>query len=235
MKTIVLLLALETENKPIYTNFCNKLINNLLNVTDFDILVSTNREDLIENNNRVTTRNNTTNSHKITMSSRFNYNMKHVCFENVPEGYDNFVYLDCDVKFDRFNDDFFNDISNTKWKASRTSCTLDSQLKEYDLGMNCLFRHKIDAYKDKFNLVNFKDARIPSEHIFFGKYDKKILNKFHEYWQIMNSHLQEKDFMNTWGDGFEIGISANYAGVELNEFAWGQYLTFNGNKNFNES
>jgi hypothetical protein len=81
------------------------------------------------------------------------------------------------------------------------------------------------------------NSQLPSEHFLIFKYDKEKLNKFQERWKEMNDHLQSiNGDGGSWGDGFEIGVSARYAGfhktIEVSHGIWHGTLgfIFNGNK-----
>ena len=81
------------------------------------------------------------------------------------------------------------------------------------------------------------ESCLPSEHFLIFKYNKEKLEKFAYKWGELNSILQNQDGGNgSWGDGFEIGISAKYAGYDnIFDLHSGDLQTqfgfiFNGNK-----
>ena len=78
---------------------------------------------------------------------------------------------------------------------------------------------------------------LPSEHFLILKNEENKIRKFYDKWKELNDYLQSINGEGgSWGDGFEIGISARCAGfhqpIEINQGAWDGILgfKFNGNK-----
>jgi hypothetical protein len=80
-------------------------------------------------------------------------------------------------------------------------------------------------------------SRLPSEHFLLLKNNTNKITKFYQKWQMLNHYLQSiNGDGGSWGDGFEIGISARHAGfhktIEISQGEWDGVLgfKFNGNK-----
>jgi hypothetical protein len=81
------------------------------------------------------------------------------------------------------------------------------------------------------------DSCLPSEHFLIFKYNKEKLETFANKWSELNGIMQSQNGGNgSWGDGFEMGISAKYAGYDnLYDLNYGDLQNhfgffFNGNK-----
>jgi hypothetical protein len=230
MKILFTILSIEDDAK-MYLTSAKTLTQEILNQTNHDVLISTNNVDFFSDiqSNRVIVRDNI---------------LKHFAFENLPDGYDCIIYLDCDIKLDGWdnNSDLYinNLIDNYDFGATRLNCYLGKSITELKESGTTLFKHKIDSYKIRENHLESDDimnSQLPSEHFLIFKYDKEKLKKFQEKWKEMNDYLQSiNGDGGSWGDGFEIGISARYAGfhktIEVNHGAWNGTLKFifNGNK-----
>jgi hypothetical protein len=78
---------------------------------------------------------------------------------------------------------------------------------------------------------------MPSEHFLVFKNIPNKIKNFQKEWANLNNYLQSiNGGSGSWGDGFEIGIAAQKAGitdiVEITHWEWSQVLGlgFNGNK-----
>jgi len=226
-----------------YSKSSQRLIEELLSNTSYDILVSTDNVEYFPNYpKRVTIRQNIEKEAKLLYSGvEFNYNLKFHAFENIPEGYDIILYLDCDIKNNFWSKEgdskLKTSFSNHDFVACRLNCILKNELSQLNSTGNCLFKHKILSYKaDKWEDKSLYESKLPSEHFFGFKYDKNKLTKFYKKWRELNYQLQLVEEARSWGDGFEIGVAAFYAGyINSFEFSYTDQqlllgLEFNGNK-----
>jgi hypothetical protein len=240
MKILFSLLAIGEK----YSKSSIILIDELLSNTKHDVLVTTDSLDYYPRySTRVTVREDLDKDILLNYGSEFNYNLKYNAFNNIPLGYDCIVYLDCDIKnkfWNKESDLLLEEILvNHDFIASRLNCTLQGELDQLARDGSCLFSHKIDSYEpQKWPDKTLYNSKLPSEHFFALKYDANKLVKFYEKWRELNFILQNQHDkgVKSWGDGFEIGISAYYAGYrdcyDLN-FSEQQVklgLIFNGNK-----
>jgi hypothetical protein len=232
-----------------YLTSAKTLTQEILNQTNHDVLISTNNVEFFSDiqSNRVIVRDNILKDSTLKYNNEFNYNLKHFAFENLPDGYDCLIYLDGDIKLEGWNNNsesYIMDImSNYDFGATRLNCYLGKSITELNETGRTLFSHKINSYKIRENYLESDDimnSQLPSEHFLIFKYDKEKLNKFQERWKEMNDHLQSiNGDGGSWGDGFEIGVSARYAGfhktIEVSHGIWHGTLgfIFNGNK-YNE-
>jgi hypothetical protein len=129
--------------------------------------------------------------------------------------------------------------------ATRLNCSMRGSVQEYIETGRTLFSHKLHSYKiiENFNdLDDIMNSLLPSEHFLILKNDTTKVQKFYQKWEELNNWLQSINGSGgSWGDGFEIGVSARYAGfhktVEINQGMWDNILgfKFNGNKYLDES
>lgn len=246
MKTLFTILSLST-GRDMYLIASKNLINELLSNTNHDILLTTNNVGFFDDikNNRLIVRNNVPEDSILLYrsGSEFNYNIKYLAFKDLPEGYDVVFYVDGDIKnefWNQISEDRLNYLMNSyEWVATRLNCVLKNEVQQYKNTGGCLFSHKIQSYNilewDINN--NLMESCLPSEHFLIFKYNKEKLEKFAYKWGELNSILQNQDGGNgSWGDGFEIGISAKYAGYDnIFDLHFGDLQTqfgfiFNGNK-----
>jgi hypothetical protein len=246
MKILFTMLSLSVKGD-MYLTASKNLINEILSNTQHDVLLTTNNVEFFDDvkNSRLLVRNNVPEDSILNYRNgvEFNYNLKYLAFKNIPEGYDVIFYVDGDIK-----NTFWNQVSedNIKslmitydWVATRLNCVLKDEVERYKNTGGCLFSHKIKSYNILDWDVNDKlmESRLPSEHFLIFKYNKEKLDMFSNKWSELNSIMQSQNGGNgSWGDGFEIGISAKYAGydnmVDLhsgdlqNHFGF----VFNGNK-----
>lgn len=246
MKVLFTLLSISHNSDTMYLEACKTLSNEILLQTNHNILISTNNVDFFSDlpKNRVTVRNNILPNSTIKYSNEFNYNLKHHAFMDIPTKYDCLIYLDCDVKLSGWSeksDELVEDIINKyDLGADRVGCVLRDEVSYFLNEENCLFKHKINSYEI---LTRYKqdddiyNSQLPSEHFLIIKNDDNKIKKFQEKWQEMNDFLQSKNGDGgSWGDGFEIGVSARYAGMtsiyNTSSGLWDGVLgfKFNGNK-----
>lgn len=246
MKILFTLLSLTHNSNTMYLNACKQLTNEILSQTNHDVLISTNNVEFFSElpKDRVFVRNNLRPNSTITYNSEFNYNLKHHAFIDIPTNYDCLIYLDCDVKLNGWNENsekLLSDIvNNYDLGADRINCVLKDEVSYYKNNMNCLFKHKIVSYEiltkyeENDDIMN---SQLPSEHFLIFKNNGEKIKKFQEKWEELNNYLQQKNgYGGSWGDGFEIGISARYAGMtKIHHTSAGYWdgvlgFKFNGNK-----
>lgn len=248
MKILFTIIAIDTNinGQSFYLDAAKRLSKEILDQTSHDLYVTTNNISFFNDiqSDRLTIRNNINSKNILYYNTEFNFNLKHHSFLNIPNTYDYIIYLDCDIKLDiwtKNSDKFMNDIMNNyEFGADRTNCTLLSQVEEFQKTGNALFKHKIQSY-DILNQFNSSEdiynSILPSEHFLIFKNVPEKIQKFQQRWSELDIYLQNKNGEGgAWGDGFEIGIAARYAGfhnfVNLNPFYWKETLgfQFNGNK-----
>jgi hypothetical protein len=222
------------EDSVIYTTFAKRLINDVLNKTPWDIMVSTNRKDLFDDlqlNHRVIIKNEKLENHK-THVGAFNQLLKFYAIQNIDSKYDYVLYLDCDAGFiENVN---INDVENmiNLWES-----------KEYDmvaLRTNATYNHAEEEFKNtvdfeafprplfnnKFRFYGVKEewrgAKFPSEHILLVRNNEKLqkmANHFEEFCTIFET--QDEDNPITFDmEAFEIGVSAHLAGFNMGDMGW---------------
>lgn len=235
-----------------YTKYSLKLVKNLLDKTPHDIRISTNCPEYYSG---ISPRRICVNdiSEKLKFNNiglgGFNYNLKFYAFENIPTTYDSIFYLDCDQEVVQWDDDKFNNIltnffnDNKDFICTRTNAILGAHMKNYRIDKHPdLFSHKMENYELTYENTpeEWLNASMPSEHFLIFKNDQNKIKKFHFTWKMLNALSEQRGDKNqgTWGDGFEIGISAKNAGFnaaevagDIQAFVFG--IKFNGNKNEN--
>jgi hypothetical protein len=156
MKILFTILSIEDDAK-MYLTSAKILTQEILNQTNHDVLISTNNVDFFSDiqSNRVIVRDNILKDSILKYNSEFNYNLKHFAFENLPDGYDCLIYLDCDIKLDGWDNNseeyIANIMSNYDFGATRLNCYLGTSIKELNEKGRTLFQHKIESYKIKEN------------------------------------------------------------------------------------
>lgn len=245
MKILFTLVSIDSGD-PMYLESAKRLTNEILSQTNHDVLLSTNNPEFFSdiNSQKFFLRNNIDETSIFRYNSEFNYNLKYHAFDDIPKNYDILIYLDCDIKLDGWDLESENYINNTfnnfEFGATRLNCSMIGSIDEYRKTGRTLFSHKIDSYKIMENYNDDDDimsSLLPSEHFLIFKNDEEKIKKFHKKWKELNDYLQSINGMNgSWGDGFEIGISARYAGyhnvIEVSQGIWDGVLKFkfNGNK-----
>jgi len=250
MKILFTILSIDSGNV-MYLQSAKRLVNEILDQTQHDVLVSTNNLNFFEDisSERFFLRDNIDDSCTLKYGSEFNYNLKYNAFDNIPSKYNIIIYLDCDIKLDGWNIESDNHIEsifkNYDFGATRLNCSMIGSVNEYRKTGRTLFSHKINSYKILEKYSDSDDimlSLLPSEHFLIFKNDENKIKKFYEKWRELNEHLQSINGEGgSWGDGFEIGISARYAGfhdpIEINQGTWDGIFgfKFNGNKFFDKN
>ncbi len=245
MKILFTLLSIEQKNQN-YLISAKNLAGNILDETNHDVLISTNNLDFFSDilSDRVFVRNNISENSILNYGDEFNYNLKYHAFLELPESYDVVIYLDCDVKLNGWkkeSDDYiFEMIQNYNFGADRLNCVLSHEIGYFLQNTGGVFRHKIQSYEviDRYSESDdIMNSQLPSEHFLIFKNTPEKITIFAEEWKLLNEFLQNKNGSGgSWGDGFEIGISARKAGFtetfNISSGIWSEVLgiRFNGNK-----
>ena len=245
MKIIFTLLSIDCGNQ-MYLQSAKRLANEILEQTSHSVLLSTNNLEFFDEikSERIIIRNNIDESSIFKFGSEFNYNLKYHAFKDIPESYEVVIYLDCDIKLDSWSinsDELINQIMSTyDFGATRLNCSMSGSVNEYIETGRTLFSHKLESYKIIENYGKDHDimnSLLPSEHFLILKNDALKIKNFYKRWKELNDYLQSINGSGgSWGDGFEIGISARHSGfhktVEISHGNSQEILgfKFNGNK-----
>jgi hypothetical protein len=183
----------------IYATFANRLIEDVINKTPWDIRVATNApekfQDAIDKyGSRVSLYVDTLENNKVAVGA-FNQLLKYFALKDVPMSYDWVLYLDCDAGFrqDVNHQEVLNHIAN--WEAQgydalgvRTNAIVRNELADHERQLAELQRMRDEGHPNpwmpmnlftcKFNFYNITsqnidplwlDASMPSEHFLFLK------------------------------------------------------------------
>jgi hypothetical protein len=223
------------QGSEIYATFAKRLINDVLEKTPFDVLITTNNiknfDDIVVlNNGRVIVRHEPLENHK-THIGAFNQLLKFYAIKDVNEKYDWVLYLDCDAGFTEQIELNRLESQINYWEslgydmlALRTNATYDEFEKKYTDslidGTNHLFNPKFKFYGIK---PEWRGSCFPSEHILFIKNNHKIklmCEHFESFCTLFET--QDIDHPITFDmEAFEIGVSAFLAGYNVGELGWG--------------
>lgn len=131
-------------------------------------------------------------------------------------------------------------MENHNLGADRLNCILSHEIGYYKNNTSCIFRHKIHSYEilERYSESDdIMNSQLPSEHFLILKNIPEKVETFGLKWKELNEFLQNKNGLGgSWGDGFEIGISARFAGFHetfsISSGIWSEVLgiRFNGNK-----
>lgn len=194
-------------NKPgaeIYATFTNRLIDDVMNKTPFDIMITTNEiEHFLEKKSiygdRIIIREEKLETHRLTVAV-FNQLLKFFSIKDIDNKYDWVLYLDCDagftgewdtVELQKFIEEW--ESSGFDMLATRTNAILINELKDHEIRFEW-FKEKIrngeinpyfekNLFSDKFIFyqvssnngpVEWFDAKMPSEHVFLVKNNDKL-------------------------------------------------------------
>ena len=245
MKGVFTLLSINCGH-PMYLEATSNLIDEIIIQTNLDIILTTNEPIFFSKkiNNRLIIRDVEDNTLVFKYDMGFNYNMKFLCFKNIPNHYDYIIYLDGDIKLENWGNNSIELIENllktNEVIGTRFNAILLNEYNHYIQNIGHTFSHKIKSYnisKYKLNDNIFK-SRLPSEHFLILKNNSDKIQKFAAHWESMNKFLQNKNGEGgSHCDGFEIGISLNEAKIDdIYDMSYGDSITilgfiFNGNKN----
>lgn len=219
----------------IYTTFAKRLIDDVIKKTPYDIMVSTNREDLFEdfkNLDRVIINQCDMSNHK-THVGAFNQLLKFFAIKNINSKYDWVLYLDCDAGFVENVDvnqiEQFIDVLDSEgfdMSAVRTNATYEHAEKEF-LETTDFNSWPKPLFNDKFRFYGLNPkwigAKLPSEHILLVKNNEKI-KKMAFYFEEFCTKFETQEPHNiiTFDmEAFEIGVSAHLAEYNVNDMGWG--------------
>jgi hypothetical protein len=227
------------KNSEMYSTYTKRTINDVLEKTPCDILVSTNfKERFIEEwNDRVIIRQVDLKSHKIWMGG-FNQLLKFFAIKDIESKYDWVLYIDCDAGLTQNWDTkiIFDNIEKYEkngydMMATRVDLLIKNELKNHENSSHAtLFSEKFIFYNVTTENGPFEwmDASMPNEHIFLIKNNSKLIHMC----QIMEdfcyrAESQEKNFINPAMEAFEIGISAKLSGYNMGEmYQYGEQQIF---------
>ena len=207
MNILISTICFVNRNKPgaeIYATFAQRLINDVMTKTPFDILITTNEPEHFESDqqkwgSRVLIRTEKLETHRLTVGV-FNQLLKFYTIKNIDPKYDWVLYLDCDAGFtDNWSvEEVENQIE--QWNrfgfdmlGTRTNAILKYELAEHEkmtkihqdelsrgnsnhYNPGTLFSNKFIFYEVSSELGPFEwmDAKLPSEHVFLIKNDHKL-------------------------------------------------------------
>jgi hypothetical protein len=221
----------------IYTTFAKRLIDDVLNKTPWDVMISTNRSDLFEDitSNRVVIKQENLENHK-THVGAFNQLLKFYAIKNINNYYDYVLYMDCDAGFteninvgdvERMIDIW--EQQNFDILALRTDATYDWAEKEFKETTDFKKWPK-PLFNDKFLYYgvneNWRGAKLPSEHIFLVKNTQKLQLMAHHFENFCYEFEKQDEYSPVTFDmeAFEIGVSAHLAGMDMGEMGWGNQV-----------
>lgn len=207
MNILVSTICFVNRNKPgaeIYATFCQRLIEDVMNKTPFDIMVTTNEtnhyDELVSKyGNRIIIREETLEKHRLTVGV-FNQLLKFYTITNIDNKYDWVLYLDCDAGLTGEWDITELETQIREWEnqsydflGTRTNCILYNELLDHEEKLRIhneeIAKGNVEHYnpgnlfsnKFKFYEVSsdngpkeWFDAKLPSEHVFLVKNDDKL-------------------------------------------------------------
>ena len=207
MNILVSTICFVNRNKPgaeIYATFAQRLINDVMTKTPYDIMVTTNEPEHFQNDiekwgDRVIVRTELLETHRLVVGV-FNQLLKFYTIKNIDKKYDWVLYLDCDAGLtgDWVVDDVENKIN--EWTllgydflGTRTNAILRDELSQHE-EMERIHQEEINngntthynpktLFSNKFTFYNVTsengpfewfDAKLPSEHVLLVKNDEKM-------------------------------------------------------------
>ena len=207
MNILVSTICFVNRDKPgaeIYTTFAKRLINDIMDKTPYDIMVTTNEPEHFQDDtqnwgDRVTIRTELLENHRLVVGV-FNQLLKFYTIKNIDSKYNWVLYLDCDAGLTGpWN---VSDVENKvrEWENSgydilgtRTNAILHSELAQHEKVLKehndeiergnvnhyyggTLFSNKFLFYDVSSENGPFEwfDAKLPSEHVLLVKNDEKL-------------------------------------------------------------
>ena len=215
MNILVSTICFVNRNKPgaeIYATFAQRLIEDVMKKTPYDIMITTNEPEHFTNQkeiygDRVIIRTELLENHRLTVGV-FNQLLKFYSIKDIDLKYDWVMYLDCDAGIgDTWNLDEVKNMLDSNLSSgidmlgTRTNCILHIELQDHE---NKVKEHKklIDSgavnpyfagnlFSNKFIFYNVSsengpkewfNALLPSEHVFMVKNDER-LNKMSQIFE----------------------------------------------------
>jgi hypothetical protein len=207
MNILVSTICFVNRQKPgaeIYATFAQRLIEDVMNKTPYDIMITTNEPDHFLNQksiygDRVIIRIEPLENHRLVVGV-FNQLLKFYSIKDIDSKYDWVLYLDCDAGIsDTWDINEVKNMLNTNISSgidmlgTRTNCILHTELQDHEIKVK---EHKklIDAgqvnpyfagnlFSNKFFFYEVStengpkewfDAVLPSEHVFIVKNDERL-------------------------------------------------------------
>jgi hypothetical protein len=207
MKILVSTICFINRNKKgaeIYATFAKRLIDDIMNKTPYDIMVTTNevehfKDDIEKYEDRVIIREELLEKHKLVVGV-FNQMLKFFSIKNIDQKYNWVLYLDCDAGLTGLWDIKEINTSIKSWEsdgydmvATRTDAILINELKDHE---DKVEKHKIkikenpsntffegNLFSNKFIFYNVStdggplewfDSVLPSEHVLLLKNNEKL-------------------------------------------------------------
>lgn len=207
MNILISTICFINRDKPgaeIYATFAQRLINDIMSKTPFDIMITTNEvhhyeKQLLDYGERVTVREEKLDNHRLVVGV-FNQLLKFYSIKDINEKYDWVLYLDCDAGLtgEWDIDEIINNIS--QWQnlgfdmlGTRTNAILLNELHDHETKLHLYNEKKSkgeinpyfekNLFSDKFIFYDVStkmgptewfDAKLPSEHVFLVKNDFKL-------------------------------------------------------------
>lgn len=207
MNILISTICFVNRNKPgaeIYSTFTQRLIEDVMSKTPFDIMVTTNEsehytEQKEKYGERIIVRTDLLENHRLTVGP-FNQLLKFLSIKNIDSKYDWVLYLDCDAGLkDTWDVQKVEDMLRRKtsegydFLGTRTNCILFSELLDHEKRIeeynkliesgeqNPYFTPNLFSSKFIFYEVSSEkgpkywfDAKLPSEHVLLIKNDEKL-------------------------------------------------------------
>lgn len=209
----------------IYATFANRLVNDVLSKTPYDVRVNTNARELFEeqvnkNPDRVSIYYDPLDTHSVKLKA-FNQLLKFFAIKDIDEKYDYVLYLDCDAGFintvnPEVVDNYISEFEKQGYDmcATRTNATYKEELERFRNKIDSIFNPKFKYYGVDENLIG---AVFPSEHILLLKNSeklKKMCKVFEDFCFKFEEQLETGIFLTEDMEAFEIGVSAFKAGYK---------------------
>lgn len=244
---------------PYTTDYCLRLIDDILIKTSHSIYITTDCKDIITNQypneerikikeinrDNLVVRLNT--DYGTGFATDFNFNMRYMTLEQVKDIDDSVtIFTDCDNSLDWWNEEQMQSWLSTQinlgydFFAPRNDLKLKNYLEDYkkqDKKNYGIFWHKLFNF-DMFDIKKpeWDDSPLPAEYLLIFYNNNGKLSKFYEYWKYLHDYLVTKKITyGTWAEGFEIGVSSHMAGfipydISFCHPLWKKSITPNGYK-----
>jgi hypothetical protein len=232
---LITTISFVNENKKgseIYTKFANRLVNDVITKTPYDILVTTNRpNDFNLNNKRVIVRDEQLHNHKVQVHA-FNQLLKFSALKNIDKKYDWVLYLDCDAGFTTNLDIDLIEKKLDLWEsknydmlALRTDLLYEEIERKY-LETKDSNKQPLPIFNGKFKLYGinpeWRSAKLPSEHLLLLKNNEKLetMAKIFEDFCFKFESQDPNNIVTFDMEAFEIGVSAFLAKYNVGNLSW---------------